>query len=96
MKKQIAIAAAIAASFALWAAVWPQNTVGKETLAPTRTTAVTPLDADFRTPKIGDKCSRRFNMRSLAAATRKNAPHRQGLPPAENRCLIYCTKNALI
>ena len=31
MKKQIAIAAAIAASFALWAAVCPQNTVNKET-----------------------------------------------------------------
>lgn len=34
MKKQIAIAAAITASFALWAAVWPQTTVDKETPTP--------------------------------------------------------------
>lgn len=30
MKKRIAIAAAIDASFVLWAAVSPQNTVGKK------------------------------------------------------------------
>ena len=34
MKKQIAIAAAITASLALWAAVWPQTTVDKETTHP--------------------------------------------------------------
>ena len=34
MKKQIAIAAAIAASFALWAAVSPQTAVDKETTRP--------------------------------------------------------------
>ena len=57
--------------------------------------AVTSPDADFRTPKIGDKCSQRFNTGLLAAATRKNAPHRQGLSPAKNRFLIYHTKKAL-
>ena len=31
MKKQIAITAAITASLALWAAVWPQTAVDKET-----------------------------------------------------------------
>lgn len=31
MKKRIIIAAAITASFALWAAVWPQTAVDKET-----------------------------------------------------------------
>ncbi len=40
MKKQIAIAAAIAASFALWAAVSPQTAVDKETPALTPTPAV--------------------------------------------------------
>ena len=37
MKKQIAIAAAVAASFALWAAVSPQTAVDKETPALTPT-----------------------------------------------------------
>ena len=41
MKKRIAIAAAITASFALWAAVWPQTTVDKEVPTPSQTTAVT-------------------------------------------------------
>ena len=40
MKKQIAITAAITASLALWAAVWPQTAVDKETPTLTPTPAV--------------------------------------------------------
>ena len=41
MRKRIAIAAAITASLALWAAVSPQTTVDKEVPTPSQTTAVT-------------------------------------------------------
>ena len=51
MKKQIAIAAAIAASFALWAAVWPQTTVDKET------PALTPTPSN-RTPGTASRANR--------------------------------------
>ena len=50
MKKQIAIAAAIAASFALWAAVWPQTTVDKETPALTPTPPVIAPQAPLPEP----------------------------------------------
>ena len=50
MKKQIAIAAAIAASFALWAAVWPQTAVDKETPALTPTPAVIAPQAPLPEP----------------------------------------------
>lgn len=50
MKKQIAIAAAITASFALWAAVRPQTTVDKEKPAPNPTTAVTAPQATLSEP----------------------------------------------
>ena len=41
MRKRIAIAAAITASLALWAAVSPQTTVDREVPTPSQTTAVT-------------------------------------------------------
>ena len=50
MKKQIAIAAAIAASFALWAAVSPQTAVDKETPALTPTPAVIAPQAPLPEP----------------------------------------------
>ena len=50
MKKQIAIAAAIAASFALWAAVSPQIAVDKETPALTPTPAVIAPQAPLPEP----------------------------------------------
>ena len=50
MKKQIAIAAAIAASFALWAAVWPQTAVDKETPALTPTPPVIAPQAPLPEP----------------------------------------------
>ncbi|WP_195463288.1 DUF6550 family protein [Anaerotruncus colihominis] len=50
MKKQIAIAAAITASFALWAAVWPQTTVDTEIPAPSQTPAVTAPQATLPEP----------------------------------------------
>ena len=50
MKKQIAIAAAIAASFALWAAVSPQTAVDKETPARTPTPAVIAPQAPLPEP----------------------------------------------
>ena len=50
MKKQIAIAAAITASFALWAAVWPQTTVDTEIPAPSQTLAVTAPQATLPEP----------------------------------------------
>lgn len=50
MKKQIAIAAAIAASFALWAAVLPQTAVDKETPALTPTPAVIASQAPLPEP----------------------------------------------
>lgn len=52
MKKQIAIAAAIAASFALWAAVWPQTTVDKETTRPN------PNTPSNRTPGTASRANR--------------------------------------
>ena len=50
MKKQIAIAAAIAASFALWAAVSPQTAVDKETPALTPTPPVIAPQAPLPEP----------------------------------------------
>lgn len=50
MKKQIAIAAAIAASFALWAAVSPQTAVDKETPTLTPTPAVIAPQAPLPEP----------------------------------------------
>ncbi|RGE65333.1 DUF6550 family protein [Anaerotruncus colihominis] len=50
MKKQIAIAAAITASLALWAAVWPQTTVDKETPTLTPTPAVIAPQAPLPEP----------------------------------------------
>lgn len=50
MKKQIAIDAAITASFALWAAVWPQTTVDKEVPAPSQTPAITAPQATLSEP----------------------------------------------
>lgn len=50
MKKQIVIAAAIAASFALWAAVSPQTAVDKETPALTPTPAVIAPQAPLPEP----------------------------------------------
>lgn len=50
MKKRIAIAAAITASFALWVAVWPQTAVDKETLTLTQTPAVIAPQAPFPEP----------------------------------------------
>ena len=51
MKKQIAIAAAITASLALWAAVSPQTAGGKETPAPSPTPAVAAPQRAFTEPK---------------------------------------------
>ena len=50
MKKRIAIAAAITASLALWAAVWPQTTVNKEMPAPSPTPPVTAPQATLSEP----------------------------------------------
>ena len=50
MKKQIAIAAAITASFALWAAALPQTAVDKETPALTPTPAVIASQAPLPEP----------------------------------------------
>ena len=50
MKKQIAIAAAITASLALWAAVSSQNTMGKRARTKSPTPAVTAPQATF--PKL--------------------------------------------
>lgn len=51
MKKQIAIATAITASLALWAAVSPQTAVVKETPAPSPMTTVAPLQKPLTQPK---------------------------------------------
>ena len=51
MKKQIAIAAAITASLALWAAVSPQTAGGKETPAPSPTPAVAAPQRALTQPK---------------------------------------------
>lgn len=50
MKKQIAIAAAITASLALWATVWPQTAVDKEILTLTPTPAVIAPQAPLPEP----------------------------------------------
>lgn len=50
MKKRIIIAAAITASFALWAAVWPQTAVDKETPTLTPTPAVIASQAPLPEP----------------------------------------------
>lgn len=51
MKKRIAIAAAITASLALWAAVWPQTAVDKETPTLPPTPAVIAPQATLPEPK---------------------------------------------
>lgn len=51
MKKQIAIAAAITASLALWAAVSPQTAVVKETPAPSPMPAAAAPQTPFTEPK---------------------------------------------
>lgn len=51
MKKQIAIATAITASLALWAAVSPQTAVVKETPAPSPMTTVAALQKPLTQPK---------------------------------------------